>query len=293
VIGAAKSGTTSLHYYLQQHPDIFMSTEEKEINFYAFEGQRVVFNGPGEHGLCTTVTDLGTYQEYFRFVNHERAVGEAAPIYLYSDRAAANIHRYAPQSKLIAIFRHPVDRAFSSYLHMVRDGREKLGSFEDGLLAEEQRVAQGWDFGWFYKRVGFYAEQVERYLDLFPREQMRFYLYDDFVADPASLLVDLYGFLGVDPDFRTSTLVRYNATGVPKNKVLGRMLQNPKLLRSVTKPFLPKSTRRALFQLVRQKLYYKPSLSKATRLDLLEVYRDDILRLQHLIGRDLSRWLRA
>lgn len=290
IVGAAKSGTTSLHYYLQQHPDVFMSSEHKEINFYAFEGQRVTFPGPGDYDLCTTVTDVQTYESCFESVIDETAIGESAPIYLYSDRAASNIKRFAPDTKLIAILRDPVDRAFSSYLHMRSSGREHLTSFEEGLRAEESRVMQGWEFVWHYKRLGFYADQVERYLNLFDRRQMRFYLYDDFRSDPTSLLQDLYKFIGVAPEFKASTSIKYNATGLPRNEFLGTFLQKPNLFKSLVKPLVPRKAWLDLGQLARQYLYYKPSLNADTREALMSEYRNDILRLQELIDRDLSAW---
>lgn len=290
IIGTAKSGTTSLHHYLKQHPQVYVSPQ-KETNFFAFEGQEDWFRGPGdERDLRTAViTDPATYRKQFEAVSGEIAVGESSTWYLYSTRAAAKMRSRLPEAKLIAMLRNPVDRAFSSYLHLVREGREEL-SFEEALLAEEERIAKRWAFMWHYRRAGFYAEQVERFLGLYAPEQMRFYLYDD-LADPGGLLEDIYEFLGVDRGFVADTSVKHQATGVPRNRLLGRLLFEPNPIKSTLKSFLPAQFRHNLRERAGQRLLSKPPLAEVTRERLLSGYEKDIRRLQELIGRDLSAWL--
>jgi Sulfotransferase family len=289
IIGAAKSGTTALYRYLRQHPQVYMSLT-KETNFFAFEGQEVRFNGPGDDKVSkSAITIQKVYEEQFEAVSDEIAIGEASPWYLYSPQAAENIYRHVPDAKLIAVLRNPVDRAFSSYLHVVRDGRESL-TFEEGLLAEEKRIAQGWEFIWHYQRAGFYTAQVERFLNLFPREQTRFYLYDDLLTDPDRFLRDVYEFLSLNTSFVVDTSLKPNITGVPKSWLLGRLLLQPNPLKWPAKLLVPKQLRRTLWHRMNQRLLEKPSLSRETRKKLLRNYKDDISSLQDLIGRDLSVW---
>ncbi len=289
IIGAAKSGTTALHHYLRQHPQVYMSPQ-KETNFFAFEGRNVAFTGPGDEGTSNSaITSLHAYEKQFEAASDELAIGEASPWYLYSSSAAANIRRHLPDAKLIVVLRNPVDRAFSSYLHVVRDGRENL-SFEDGLLAEEDRIRRGWEYIWHYRRAGLYTEQVERFLTLFGREQLRFYLYDDFLADPALLLSDVYEFLGVDSGFVASTSLRPNTTGVPKNQLLGRLLFQPNPLKATAKRLMPQRLRYDLGQRLSRRVLKKPSISEPINRELTYFYEDDVLALSNLIGRDLSAW---
>lgn len=290
IVGAAKAGTTALHYYLKQHPHICMSAQ-KEPKFFAFEGQQAKFNGPGGDQFSRSIiTDLEEYQQQFRVASTETAIGEASPWYLYSDQAAKNIYRRLPDAKLIVVLRNPVDRAFSSYLHVVSDGREYL-SFEEGLRAEEERIAAGWEFIWHYRRAGFYAEQISHFLNFFPREQMRFYLYDDLYADSTSLLKDIYEFLEVDHSFMADTSVRPNSTGVPKNKMLTQLLFRPNPLKTVARALLPQDLKYSISQRLRTKSLLKPQVANDTRRELLSDYREDILALQGLIDRDLSLWI--
>lgn len=289
IIGAAKSGTTALYHYLRQHPQVYMSPQ-KETNFFAFEGQKARFNGPGDEDTSNAViTTLDAYEEQFADVSDEVAVGEASPWYLYSERAAENIHRRVPDAKLIAVLRNPVDRAFSSYLHVVRHDRENL-SFEEGLLAEEERIARGWELVWHYRRAGLYAEQIERFLRLFDREQMRFYLYDDLKKDSDAFLVQVYEFLGVDPSFVADTSLRPNATGVPKNRLVQRLMFQPNPLKTVARAVLPDQIRYDLSQRLGQLSVVKPTLGDDTRRKLLREFKDDILALQDVTGLDLSVW---
>lgn len=289
VVGAAKSGTTAIYHYLKQHPQVYMGPT-KETNFFAFEGQEVHFNGPGDEKISeTAITDLDAYKKQFANVSGEIAIGEASPWYLYSDRSAENIHRHIPDAKLITVLRNPAKRAFSSYLHVARDGRERL-TFEEGLFAEEERIEQGWEFIWHYRRTGYYAAQIQRLLDTFPPEQVRVYLYDDLLAQPMDFLRDVYVFLGVDPDFVVDTSLRPNATGLPRNRLLGKLLLRPNPLRSTIKSLLPRELRYNLGQRLNQRLIKKPRPSRETYGKLLDGYRDDIRDLQKLVGRDLSVW---
>src|SRR3712207_4104321 len=124
VIGAMKSGTTALYYYLEQHPEIYMSPV-KEPNFFSQEN------------AADTVTHIGTYEQLFKGASGKKAIGEASHSYLYEPRAAAEIRRYVPKVKLIAILRNPIDRAYSHFLHMVRSGTEPLDDFAQALREEE------------------------------------------------------------------------------------------------------------------------------------------------------------
>lgn len=289
IIGAAKSGTTALYHYLKQHPQVYMGPN-KETNFFAFEGKQVDFRGPGDEKINdSTITTLKMYEQQFEGASREMAIGEASPWYLYSERAAECIKHNIPGAKLLAILRNPVDRAFSSYLHVVRESRESL-TFEEGLLAEESRIEQGWEFIWHYRKAGFYSAQIKRFLDQFPREQVRFYLYDDFLTDPSGLLESIYEFLGVNTNFVADTSIKPNATGMPRNRLLGRLLLQPNPLRETAKLLMPEQLRYNLSQRINQQLLSKPSLSETTYENLLHDYKEDIWELQNLIGRDLSAW---
>ncbi len=292
MIGAQKSGTTAIYAYLAQHPQIFMS-ENKEPGFFAFEGQKAAFAGPGDaRGERDRVRDLASYEVLFRNAKGRLRAGEASNVYLYVPQAHERILSYVPDAKLIAVLRDPVDRAYSAYRHLVRDGREPLGSFEEALAAEPERIAANWHPHWHYKQRGFYYTQLKRYFDRFNSGQIAVYTYDDFKADPRALLRSIFQFLGVDPEFVPDMTMRHNVSGVPKSRLLHSVVARPSAAKDLVKRLLPLSVRRRLHAALMRKniVAIEPKVAANTERALREEYREDILRLENLLGRDLSAW---
>lgn len=293
IIGAAKAGTTALYYYLKQHPQIFMSPV-KEPNFFALEGQKPNFRGPGDGEAINrfSITDIEAYQALFEGAENALAVGEASPLYLYSPDAPKRIRHHIPNAKLIVILRNPVERAYSHFLHFVRDGREPYTDFRKALMEEEKRMREHWEWAWYYKAVGFYFIQLRRYYELFDPGQIRVYLYEDLEEKPMGLLRDIFRFLGVDDDFKPDVSLRFNVSGVPRNKIIHAFLSKPHPIKSLLKPLIPVKLRQRLVVTLRNQNLAKPEFPTAVRRELVELYREDILKLQALIKRDLSHWLR-
>ena len=293
MIGASKSGTTSIHRYLEQHPEVYVSPV-KEPKFFALECERPDYKGPGDREAWRdSVTSIKEYEALFDGATDERAVGEVSPVYLYSEKAVGRIKHHVPDAKLIAILRNPVERAYSSYLHKRRDGREPLDDFVRALDAEDQRMREGWAYGWRYTRVGFYHEQLVRYFDAFVPGQIRVYLYEDLTGDPVGLMRDVYGFLGVDDAFVPDMSRSHNVSGIPKNKLVQSLLRGRNPVKTALKPLFPRRVRkRLLVDLQNRNLKEAPGMPLEARRRLTEAYREDILKLEGLIGRDLSGWLR-
>jgi hypothetical protein len=283
IIGAMKSGTTALYYYLEQHPQIYMSPV-KEPNFFCSE----------ENSDGNFATRLGAYQELFRHVSVEKAIGEASHCYLYEPEAAARIRDHLPDAKLIAVLRNPVDRAYSHFLHMVRNGSEPLTDFAQALREEE---AGGYQKGKVrgYIGRGRYYDQLKRYFDTFGRDRVRVYLYEDLSSEPVDTLQDAFRFLGVDASFVPDVSLRRNVSGDPKHKTIDRLLRKPSPIKDALKIYLPARLRwrlsKAFDDLKTRNLVEPPAIQPEDRRQLIGVYRGDILRLQELIHRDLSGWL--
>ena len=290
MIGAQKSGTTAIYAYLSQHPQVFTS-ENKEPGFFAFEGLQRSFAGPDDARAGRyIVRDLERYRRLFEKVGDKARAGEASSIYLYAPQAAERIHHYIPNAKLIAVLRDPVDRAYSAYRHLVRDGRESL-SFEGGLAAEPGRTAANWHPILHYKQRGFYYAQLRRFFELFRREQIAVYTYDEFKADPRALLKSMFAFLGINPDFRPDTSVRHNVSGVPRYRFLHAIIDRPSRAKDLAKRLLPAGAARLHAALMSRNIEVsEPKIARETERALREEYREDILQLESLIGRDLSAW---
>jgi hypothetical protein len=294
IIGAAKSGTSALYTYLRQHPSIFMS-ENKEPNFFAFGGQKVNFSGPGDEGINRrSITRLAIYESLFAKAKYENAIGEASTIYLYHPEAPSQIKHYVPKAKLIAILRNPVDRAYSAFLHTRRDGREPETDFSVALLAEYDRINAGWAHLWHYTRMGFYSVQIERYLNYFPRTSMAIYTYDEFKSNPDTLLGEVFSFLEVDPYVKTNTTARYNVSGSTRVHWLQKWITQPHRTKDFLKPLFPSQIRERIrvYLMTANIRPDKPEpMTSEVRRHLYALFREDILRLQDLIEKDLSKWL--
>ena len=297
IIGAAKSGTTTVWHHLVRHPQIYMSPR-KHTRFFAFDVEDPGFRGPG---IATEVkpyaiVDAGAYHALFDGATNESAIGEASHSYLYQPKAARRIKEYAPDMKLIAMLRNPVGRAYSHYMQMRRDGREPLTNFIQALEAEEARIRGHWWPDFHYVQISLYHGQLQRYYDLFERDQIRVYLYEDFATDPRSVMRDMFRFLNVDDSFVLEAALRYNASGVPKNKAVHELLQRLRSVKPHLEHVLTEKQSRLLLRigsaLHNRNLDTPPKLSPGVRSRLTEAYfKEDILKLQDLIQRDLSAWV--
>jgi hypothetical protein len=283
VIGANKAGTTSLHRYLGEHPDVFVSAV-KEPSYFAVAGAPARAErdlDPAERrSRALMVQTEAEYRALFDAVDGERAIGEASTAYLSSTRAPERIAAAIPDAKLIAVLRQPAERAFSAYAMHVSWGVEPL-SFPDAIAAElaDDRVGGLWRH---YLPSGFYARHLQRYLAVFPAEQLRVGLSEDLGRDPQAFVGDLFEFLDVDPTFAPDITSRHHVTRAPSP--LDRV---PRRLRRATHRLIPARARRT----VRTRTSRLLEFPTATREQLNELYRDDILLTQALIGRDLSAWL--
>lgn len=292
IVGAAKSGTTSLYEYLCQHPDVYMSPL-KETNYFAFDGRRPRFGGPdGAVFNRDSVYLLEDYERLFADRRAQTAIGEASPRYLFTAGTARRIANRIPEVRIVAILRNPVDRAFSAFSMRKRDGWEPCDSFEAALDEEPKRLREDWASGIYLQR-GFYAQQLQEYYREFPRERVRVYLYDDLVAEPRELLADLFGFLGVDDAFVPDLSLRYNVSGVIRSPTLRFLWTRTHPIQALVRPLLPKAVRQTIARrfvgLEKERLH----LSGETRRRLQALYQEEICRLQGLIERDLSAWLRT
>ncbi|WP_246141455.1 sulfotransferase family protein [Hyella patelloides] len=293
IIGAAKSGTTSINAYLKQHPQIYMSPQ-KEPNFFAFEGEQLDFLGSIAEGYRQGIqTDLETYQRNFQAVSHEIAIGETSPSYLYIEKAAERIKYHLPQVKLIAIVRDPSERAYSNFLHHCRDRLELYQDFETALEAEESRITNNWWWGFHYVNVSRYFLQLKRYFEIFDRDQIKVYLYEDLQDNPLQLSQDIFQFLGVDSQFVPDMSAKYNTTGIPKYQTLDALIKEQNLIKTVYQFLIPTKLRKQITaNLSQRNSLVKPTLTPELRQKLQNRLKEDILQLQDLIKRDLSNWLK-
>jgi len=291
VIGAGRSGTTSLHHYLKAHPDVYLPDVKSPSHFYCHG------RPPDDDPFMRHVTrnyfvpDPAAYEALFDNVRDETAIGEVSPAYLASVRAAPRIAERLPDVRLIAILRHPVDRAFARFVGRCRDGLERRTDFDEVVSDERRGPLVRDDAAGTYLPAGFISHFLASYVERFPRERLRIHLFEDFVRDAAAVMRDLFTFLDVAPSFAPDLSRRYNQSGgMVRNGLLRRGWAHSALLRARLRPYLPQAIRDRVFGVITRDLV-SLRLDPALRAELTELYRPDIERLALLLDRDLSHWL--
>ncbi|MFT4739242.1 MAG: hypothetical protein ACI83B_000272 [Sediminicola sp.] len=298
IIGAGKSGTTSVDNYLKQHPEIYISPK-KEPNFFGYELNTAAdFEGSPEiKHYQNSVTNIDAYLELFRGAKEGQQKGETSNTYMYHDLAAERIKHYNPEVRLIAILRQPAERLYSRYLHLAREDRLPTERFEDCLNSNTI---------WWRRndlvKEGFYGKHLTKFYQLFQRDQLKVILFDELKAKPEEVLKDIFKFIGVDNDIDIDFSVEYNKSGFIKNKKVDALIGQNSRPKELIKKLMPKS----LFdkiknqQFVQKKLndvrgknLERPKLSDQLKAELTqEIYAQDINLLGSLIQRDLSHWLK-
>jgi hypothetical protein len=297
IIGAGKSGTTSVDNYLKQHPDIFISPV-KEPNFFGYELNTAKdFEGsPQLKHYSSSVTNINDYAKLFEGAKTDQVKGETSNTYMYHENAPERIKHYIPDAKLIAILRQPAERLFSRYLHLARENKLPTQNFEDCL----DKSTIWWKRNDLIKE-GYYGKYLEKYFKLFDKSQIKVFLYEELRENPAKLHQEIFQFLGVKDNFEIDFSITYNQSGFIKNSLLDKLIgPNSFLFKGFKKIFPEKSIQKIkenkyVFKKVndlRSKNLSKPKLTKELKNKISnDIYKEDILLLQKLINKDISHWL--
>jgi hypothetical protein len=287
IAGVAKAGTTSLYYYLLQHPEV--DIPRKESFYFAREFYK---NAPGSKPPLYRDKSriIFTEDDYNKFYAHcnKKAIGEVSTCYAYFHESAVPlIKEKLGDIKIIFILRNPVERAFSAYKHFVRMNAEIL-SFKDALKAEKERMDQHRDFMWYYADVGFYSKQLKAFKNNF--SQVKIFLTEDLEAFPQNTMKEIFQFIEVDNSFVPDTSFRYNEAGTMPSPLLKKTFSNT-FLKSIVKKIIPEKKRMAVKQKLRKPSETIPLLMDAdVKASLVNLYHDDIMELEKIIERDLSEW---
>lgn len=286
IIGAAKCGTTSLCKYLGQHESVFIP-REKELHF--FDKDEFYEKGIEE------------YKYLFRKSDDSDIVGEGTPNYFHEgkrviDRISKikNSHKI----KFIVMFRNPVDRAWSHYLHQKRTCSEPLDfwtAIEKDLNNERNRYECRQEWRCYY-RDGLYNLQLKPWLSEFDYKNFKFILLEDLKKDRLSVIRSIENFLSLSRSSNYNLEKKYNEAGKPLSQLVMKFLNKKSILKEIIKPFINRRNRKRINEWVRKKNYAKeeykkPDMKKIHRTKLKNMYEKDIRNLQETIGRDLEMWI--
>lgn len=306
LVGAVKSGTTSLYYYLNQHPQVFMSPV-KEPHYFSFSDMNIsqfrqrikerIANFDVRQYLKSPMKNLvhrayiSAWEDYiqlFKNVKMEVAIGEASTSYLWSPTAAQKIKEKIPEAKLIFLLRNPIERTFSHYLMDLKNGLTSQ-PFAEALEADELIKDPAWGKNSMYLETGMYTDQLKRYTDIFHRNQYMIILLDELIQHPLVVIRKIYRFLNIDESYIPEIKKKYNESLQPQNEAIGKIFNN-----SLVRKFIVDKMNDNIKGLLK-KIFFRsdnlPVLKKEEKLMLKAIFESDIKKLEKEIGKDLSHWL--
>jgi hypothetical protein len=283
IVGTPKAGTTSLHHYLDFHPEVFMSNP-KETNYFTYEEikkQKLYYNE--EH-----ISTKESYLALFKNASNSPVIGEASVSYLFYPGTAKKIFDFNPKAKIIIILRNPVERCYSHYLMDKRLGfvKEDLETIISEGSKESSPLAHAYQQ---FVELGFYSKQIEQYLEIFPKKQIKIFIYEEISAERKKFILDVCAFLGIRYQYNNDFEHHTNTYNEPKGSILKKLYAS-KIVRRSIKAILPKK------QLERiNKTFFdnkKPILAKDTRALLGKIYESDIAKTEAILGTSLNIWKR-
>jgi len=290
IIGPPKCASTSLHFYLGQHPEIY-TTKIKETRFFSLHYNK----------------GMNYYAHYFKDAGNARAIGEATPSYSFLPFVADRIKNHFPEIKLILCFRNPLDRTFSSWLMQKGMGKEKLSLHDaieinrsqmDSITLEGEEGEKTWlnSMGNFnadesrlrtYIQGGMFASILKIYCKRFSPEQIKIVFLDDLKNNFDETMMRLFHFLGVRDDFIVPNKEIVNFHFDRKaNKITNKLfgIKVTRFLIDLTPKFIKNKLKRSW------KTKEPPKLEMEDRLYLWEIFKDDIAELEKILNKDFSHW---
>ena len=299
LVGQPKSGTTALHNFLGQHPEIYMASI-KAPHFFCddFHQESDKFHGMK---LYFDYRDTESYVKLFSQATSEKILGESSDHYLYSQVAAREIYQFNPEAKIIIFLREPVSFLRSLHNHFVKVTNEEEEDFTKALALETVRIkgksisprimCPSWAH--YSQRINYY-EQIKRYYDIFNPEQIKIIIYEDFRANNHQVYQEIINFLEVDPNF----IPEYKSMNVSKEvrfKQLNYLINN-QIIKNITKKLFSQSFLDFVRVQIVEGFLWKPA-SKSLEIpeefkeQLKQKFKPEVVKTSELIGIDLAeKW---
>jgi len=280
IVGGTKCGTTNISYYLNEHPQAFVS----ELNEpYYFCKSDV----PKNFERASMIKDEKTYLSLFKKAKNHKAIGEASSVYLHCPHAASEIRKTFPDSKIIISLRNPIQRAHSNYFSnkfMNFDNSENR-SLSEILDVHEKQIKDKEFFIYNILEPGFYSKHIKRYQECFLKDNIKIIIFEEYIKNTIPTITSILSFLGIDEtiDFSEQSKGAYR---VPKNNVSKKIIENSTIRRIATR-VIPTVTRQKLGDKIFLKQTKKPSMSTEESQRLKKIYESEVLELEKLLGRKL------
>lgn len=279
IVGAAKSGTTSLHNYLDKHPKISMS-KIKEPQFFS----RVLVS---DDDPIKPVRDEKKYLELFDITEETKILGESTANYLPDPKAAYLIKKFNPDSKILITLRNPITRTYSAYYNFVKKP-EKHGNFFEQVKNEIRLMKNGKKPEYMIVGNSLYYENVKRYLEIFGSKNVKIIFFEEWQRNLDKTINEILFFLGIkDSEFFLTEKIIHNKFSKknPRNRLSKFILKN-KILGGFSKNVVPKSAKSFIKEEILQK-ESRISL-KPNEINLLtEFFKEDVIKLESLLRKKI------
>ena len=280
IIGQARSGTNSLQFQLDQHPDIFISNETKKI-----------------FGIEPEVKLEKDYLAQFMNIK-QKLIGERNTDYLYWKPSASKIKNFNPKAKIIMILRNPADLIYSLYGAALSRGiDENVSDFKKALDAEEKRKIEQmknpnkYNPFIFYRDVARYSEQVSRYIELFPRKNILVISFEKFIKNPSEIFIEICNFLEIDSNFKPVVTAKNQLKQVRSNTLrsLVHSAMNSRAQQKILK--VPKI--QSVYNFVNKTNNPRSEMDPDLKKKLIDEFRPDIDKLSQLLDLDFTYWYKT
>jgi hypothetical protein len=286
IVGAAKSGTTAMHNFLRQHPQIYMPLK-KEIHHFANDILK-----KNDFWL-----NPEPFFNIFKKAKKIQICGETSVFYMISENAASNIYKHNPNSKIIIMLRNPVEVMYSLHSQLVFNGEETLLNFNEVLELEEKRkngdcLPQNTRITkkHIYYQVVNFAEQILRFKKIFPENQIKIIFYEDFKNNTLEIIRETYNFLEVNENF-IPKLKLYNENKKIKNKFVRKFTDffSYKFLSHFFHVDSIEKFRDFMIKINSIKEHRKP-LENNLKMQIISKIKHEILKLEEITNTKLNHW---
>ena len=298
IVGQPKSGTTALHQFLGQHPDIYMSNI-KEPHFFCADFHLESDRAYGRQRFFDFRNE-SAYLQLFSRAKREKIAGESSTNYLYSQVAAEKIYNFNPDAKIIIILREPAKFLYSLHSHYVKFTEENEPDFLTALALETDRKQEkstsprviSPSYLYYSQRVQ-YCQQVKRYCDRFNLEQIKVVIFEEFKSENERIFREILEFLAVDTNF----IPEYEAVNVNKEvkfKAVNNLINSP-LVKSISKNLVSQEFNEFVRDNIVEKFFWhqasKAKIPEEIKIQLMEQYRPQVVEISELLDIDLvTKW---
>ena len=277
IVGAPKSGTTNMSYYLMQHPQVFMP---ENLEPYYFARLDIPQNYKRE-----IISDEKKYLNLFKNAKNCKVVGESSPVYLYCPHSALEIKNRFPNSKLIISLRNPIEIAYSEYFSLKFMGFDQNRSFDELLDSSEEQLTRNEFHIDSLLEAGFYSKHIKRFQKIFSKNQIKIIIFEEYVKNTVPTINSILSFLGIKESI-TFDVTPKGAYKVPRN-FASQKLMNNSTFRKAAKFVIPTVTRQKIGERFLVKESSRPPLKQNQRKRLKQIYQDDVENLSEILGRNL------